>query len=68
MIYIRGSSNTNFYRYVGFTITRKQARLENYFKRNTGAPTLPQMGSPSRPQTIGRPGVFLRERDSPPGV
>jgi len=42
VIYIRASSNTNFYRYVGFTITRKQARLENYVKRNTGAPTLPQ--------------------------
>jgi intein-encoded DNA endonuclease-like protein len=41
VIYIRASSNTNFYRYVGFTITRKQARLENYVKRNTGAPTLP---------------------------
>jgi intein-encoded DNA endonuclease-like protein len=41
-IYIRVSSNTNFYRYVGFAITRKQARLENYVKRNTGAYTLPQ--------------------------
>jgi hypothetical protein len=29
---------------------------------------LPQMGSPSRPQIIRRPGVFLRDRDSPPGV
>jgi hypothetical protein len=27
---------------VGFAMTRKQARLENYVKRNTGAPTLPQ--------------------------
>jgi intein-encoded DNA endonuclease-like protein len=42
VIYIRASSNTNFYRYVGFAMTRKQARLENYVKRNTGAPTLPQ--------------------------
>jgi hypothetical protein len=42
VIYIRASSNTNFYRYVGFAITRKQAWLENYVKRNTGAPTLPQ--------------------------
>jgi intein-encoded DNA endonuclease-like protein len=42
-IYIRASSNTNFYRYVGFTITRKQARLENHVnKRNTSTPTLPQ--------------------------
>jgi intein-encoded DNA endonuclease-like protein len=42
VIYIRASSNTNFYRYVGFAMTRKQARPENYVKRNTGAPTLPQ--------------------------
>ena len=42
VIYIRASSNTNFYRYVGFAITRKQAWLENYVKRNTGAPTLPK--------------------------
>jgi len=39
VIYVRASSNINFYRYVGFAITRKQARLENYVKRNTGAPT-----------------------------
>jgi intein-encoded DNA endonuclease-like protein len=42
VIYIRASSNMNFYRYVGFAMTRKQARLENYVKRTTGAPTLPQ--------------------------
>ena len=42
VIYIRASSNMRFYRYVGFAITRKQAWLENYVKRNTGAPTLPQ--------------------------
>jgi intein-encoded DNA endonuclease-like protein len=41
VIYIRASSNTNFYRYVGFTITRKQARLENYVKRNTITPAPP---------------------------
>jgi intein-encoded DNA endonuclease-like protein len=42
-IYIRASSNMSFYRYVGFTITRKQARLENHVnKRNTSTPTLPQ--------------------------
>jgi hypothetical protein len=28
-----------FYRYVGFTITRKQARLENYDKRNRNTST-----------------------------
>jgi intein-encoded DNA endonuclease-like protein len=42
VICIRASNNMRFYRYVGFAITRKQARLENYVKRNTGAPTLPQ--------------------------
>jgi len=40
-LHIRASSNINFYRYIGFTITSKQAWLENYVKRNTGAPTLP---------------------------
>jgi intein-encoded DNA endonuclease-like protein len=47
VIYIRASSNTNFYRYVGFTIRRKQIRLESYIKRSTGAPTLPQPFPPS---------------------
>jgi intein-encoded DNA endonuclease-like protein len=41
VIYIRASSNTNFYRYVGFAMTRKQARLENYVKRNTITPAPP---------------------------
>jgi intein-encoded DNA endonuclease-like protein len=41
VIYVRASSNTNFYRYVGFAMTRKQARLENYVKRNTRRPTPP---------------------------
>ena len=41
VIYIRASSNINFYRYVGFTITRKKARLENYVKRNTITPAPP---------------------------
>ncbi len=41
VIYIRASSNTNFYRYVGFTIRRKQIRLENHIKRTTRIPTPP---------------------------
>jgi intein-encoded DNA endonuclease-like protein len=41
VIYIRASSNMRFYRYVGFAITRKQARLENYVKRNTITPAPP---------------------------
>jgi intein-encoded DNA endonuclease-like protein len=49
VICIRVSSNTNFYRYVGFAMTMKQARLENYVKRNTGAFTLPQP-FPNHPQ------------------
>jgi len=40
-IYVRTSSNINFYRYIGFTITRKQIRLENYVKRTTRKPTPP---------------------------
>jgi intein-encoded DNA endonuclease-like protein len=32
-IYIRTSSNTSFYKKIGFTIRRKQRRLENYFKK-----------------------------------
>jgi intein-encoded DNA endonuclease-like protein len=32
-IYIRARSKTNFYRHVGFTIRRKQMRLESYVKR-----------------------------------
>jgi hypothetical protein len=42
VIYIRASSNMNFYRYVGFAMTRKQARLESYVnKRITSTPTPP---------------------------
>jgi len=42
-IYIRTSSYTNFYKYIGFTIKRKQQRLEEYIKRTTRKPTpLPQ--------------------------
>jgi hypothetical protein len=33
-----------------------------------GAVPLPQMGSPSRPRSLGRPGDFLREEASPPGA
>ena len=33
-IYILARSNTNFYKHVGFTITRKQRRIENYIKRS----------------------------------
>jgi intein-encoded DNA endonuclease-like protein len=51
VIYIRASSNTNFYRYVGFTITRKQARLENYVKRNTI--------TPAPPPTISHPAYLI---------
>jgi intein-encoded DNA endonuclease-like protein len=40
-IYIRASSNMSFYRYVGFTIRRKQMRLESYVKRATRRPTPP---------------------------
>jgi intein-encoded DNA endonuclease-like protein len=31
----------NFYRYVGFTIRRKQERLEEYLRRAGRLPTLP---------------------------
>jgi intein-encoded DNA endonuclease-like protein len=41
VIYIRASSNMSFYRYVGFTIRRKQIRLESYVKRTTRKPTPP---------------------------
>jgi intein-encoded DNA endonuclease-like protein len=42
-LHIRASSNTNFYRYVGFTIRRKQRRLEEYIKRRTTPSTnIPQ--------------------------
>jgi hypothetical protein len=35
VIYVQASSNMSFYRYVGFTIRRKQMRLESYIKRST---------------------------------
>jgi intein-encoded DNA endonuclease-like protein len=37
-IYIRASSNEDFYKHVGFTIRRKQIRLENHIKRTTRKP------------------------------
>jgi intein-encoded DNA endonuclease-like protein len=33
-IYIRAGSNINFYKIIGFTIERKQRRLENYVRRH----------------------------------
>jgi intein-encoded DNA endonuclease-like protein len=33
-IYIRAGSNINFYKNIGFTIRRKQKRLENYVKKH----------------------------------
>jgi intein-encoded DNA endonuclease-like protein len=46
VIYVRSSSNMSFYRYVGFTIRRKQIRLESYIKRSTRIPTPPLTISP----------------------
>jgi intein-encoded DNA endonuclease-like protein len=37
-VYIRARSNTNFYRHIGFTIRRKQRRLEEYIKNKTSPP------------------------------
>jgi len=52
-IYVRASSHTNFYKYVGFTIRRKQTRLENHIKRTTRRlpppPTFSHPTSPSLP-------------------
>jgi intein-encoded DNA endonuclease-like protein len=47
-LHIRASSNMSFYRYVGFTITRKQIRLESYVKRTTRKPTPPPTISPTQ--------------------
>jgi intein-encoded DNA endonuclease-like protein len=33
-IYIKANGNINFYKNIGFTITRKQRRLENYIRRH----------------------------------
>jgi intein-encoded DNA endonuclease-like protein len=40
-IYIRSRSSVSFYKHVGFTIRRKQIRLESYVKRTTRMPTPP---------------------------
>jgi intein-encoded DNA endonuclease-like protein len=37
-IYIRAGSNVNFYKNIGFTIERKQKRLENYVRRRQPNP------------------------------
>jgi intein-encoded DNA endonuclease-like protein len=52
MIYIRASSNINFYRYAGFTITKKQIRLENYVERTTRMPTPPPNHFPANTPTL----------------
>jgi hypothetical protein len=59
VIYIRASSNTNFYRYVGFTIRRKQRRLENYVERTTRMPT--------PPPTISQPILKIITNTGPAG-
>jgi len=52
-IYIRASSNANFYKYIGFTIKRKQQRLEEYIRRITRRPkSLPQFFSSDIPTLI----------------
>jgi intein-encoded DNA endonuclease-like protein len=40
-IYIRTFSNANFYKYIGFTIRRRQVRLEEYFRRTRNLNPLP---------------------------
>jgi intein-encoded DNA endonuclease-like protein len=37
-IYVRAGSNVNFYKNIGFTIERKQKRLENYVRRRRPNP------------------------------
>jgi intein-encoded DNA endonuclease-like protein len=51
-IYIRASSNINFYRYAVFTITKKQIRLENYVERTTRMPTPPPNHFPANTPTL----------------
>jgi intein-encoded DNA endonuclease-like protein len=46
-IHIRASSNANSYKYIGFTIKRKQQRLEEYIRRTTSTPTPPPTISPT---------------------
>jgi intein-encoded DNA endonuclease-like protein len=52
VIYIRASSNINFYRYAVFTITKKQIRLENYVERTTRMPTPPPNHFPANTPTL----------------
>jgi intein-encoded DNA endonuclease-like protein len=52
VIYVRASSNMSFYRYVGFTIRRKQIRLESYVKRTTRMPTPPPNHFPANTPTL----------------
>jgi intein-encoded DNA endonuclease-like protein len=42
-IYIRAGSNINFYKNIGFTIERKQKRLENYIRRRQPNPLSPPL-------------------------
>jgi len=46
-IYIRASSNANSYKYIGFTIKRKQQHIEEYIRRTTSTPTPPPTISPT---------------------
>jgi intein-encoded DNA endonuclease-like protein len=46
-IYIRASSNANFYKYIGFTIKRDQQRLEEYTREITRRPTPQPFPNPS---------------------
>jgi intein-encoded DNA endonuclease-like protein len=47
-IYIRSRSSVSFYKHVGFTIRRKQRRLENYVERTTRMPTPSTQPFPSK--------------------
>jgi intein-encoded DNA endonuclease-like protein len=51
-IYIRSRSSVSFYKHVGFTIRRKQIRLENYVKRTTRMPTPPPNHFPANTPTL----------------
>jgi intein-encoded DNA endonuclease-like protein len=45
-IYITAGSNINFYKNIGFTIERKQKRLENYVRRRQPNPLSPPLSFP----------------------
>jgi intein-encoded DNA endonuclease-like protein len=51
-IYIRSRSSVSFYKHVGFTIRRKQIRLENYVERTTRMPTPPPNHFPANTPTL----------------